>query len=246
MTVRKKRVTARKKRKPKKPAAGRGKKALRWLAILASACVAVSVTLVLPLRWMDPVTTAFILRDNSGRVPPLHEWIDWQQLGSALPLAVVAAEDQRFADHHGLDIREIRKSLVAAEQGAPLRGASTITQQLSKNLFLTPTRSLWRKGVEAYLSVIAEICLPKRRILEIYLNVVELGPGIYGAGAASKHYFGKSAAELNDTEAALLAAVLPNPMRRNVSDPSPAVRERQYWIISQMQRLRREDWLSRL
>jgi len=234
------------KRNAGKRTTGRWRQALKWLAIAVSAVVATSFLLMLSLRWLNPPTTAFMLRDDSGRVPPLHEWVAWQHMGMSLPLAVVAAEDQRFAEHHGLDIREIRKSVEAAQQGGRLRGASTITQQLSKNLFLSPARSLWRKAAEAYLSLLAEVCLPKRRILEIYLNVVELGPGIYGAGAASRYYFGKDPARLTDTEAALLAAVLPNPMRRNVSNPSPVVRERQNWVVGQMQRLRREDWLSRL
>ena len=115
--------------------------------------------------------------------------------------------------HFGLDFDSIRKSIDDGKRGRQLRGASTITQQLAKNLFLTPSRSLLRKGVEAYLAVVIEICLPKRRILEIYINIVELGPGVYGAGAASRRYFHKSPAALNDREAAMLAAVLPNPIR---------------------------------
>jgi monofunctional biosynthetic peptidoglycan transglycosylase len=208
--------------------------------------IAISLLLILPLRWFDPVTSAFILQDDSGRNPPLHNWVAWPQLGTSMPLAVVAAEDQRFATHFGLDINAIRKSIDAGKRGHRLRGASTISQQLAKNLFLTPSRSMVRKGVEAWLTVVIEICLPKQRILEIYVNIVELGPGIYGVGAASHHYFRKSPAALSDREAALLAAVLPNPVQLKVNAPSPYVRERQRWILGQMQRLRREQWLTLL
>ena len=222
------------------------RKSMKWLAITIAFGIAASILLILPLRWFDPVTSAFMLRDDSGRVPPMFQWVEWEQLGPSIPLAAVASEDQRFLQHPGIDFHSIQKSLETAENGGRLRGASTITQQLAKNLFLSPSRSLLRKGIEAYLAVVVEACLPKRRILEIYLNIVELGPGIYGAGAASRHYFGKRAAELTDSEAALLAAVLPNPSRLNVAAPSPYVRERQKWITGQMQRLRREAWLSGL
>jgi monofunctional biosynthetic peptidoglycan transglycosylase len=217
---------------------------LKWSAILIGVPVAISFLLILPLRWLNPATTAFMLRDD---VEPLqHEWTDWSVLGTAMPLAVVASEDQRFADHFGLDLKSIKKSLGEAEDGGRMRGASTISQQLAKNLFLSPSRSFMRKGIEAYLSVVIEICLPKRRILEIYVNIVELGPGIYGVGAASRQFFGKTPTMLTDSEAALLAAILPNPIRLKAGAPSLYVRERQDWIVQQIQRLRREAWLTRL
>lgn len=206
----------------------------------------ISLLLILPLRWFDPVTSAFMLQDDSGRDPVLHTWVDWSQLGTSMALAVVAAEDQRFAEHFGLDLQAIRKSMDDVERGRQLRGASTISQQLAKNLFLTPSRNMLRKGVEAWLAVVLETCLPKRRILEIYVNIVELGPGIYGVGAASEYYFRKTPAALSDREAAMLAAVLPNPLRLKVDAPSDYVYERQRWILGQMQRLRREHWLTLL
>jgi len=219
---------------------------LRWIALALGLPVIISLLLVLPLRWFNPVTSAFMLQDDSGRKPILHEWQAWPQLGQSMPLAAVAAEDQRFAEHFGLDLRAIRKSIDDAERGRRLRGASTISQQLAKNLYLTPNRNMLRKGIEAWLAVVIEICLPKRRILEIYVNIVELGPGIYGVGAASRYYFHKPAKALSDREAALLAAVLPNPVQLRVDAPSNYLRGRQQWIISQMQRLRREHWLSLL
>lgn len=204
----------------------------------------ISVSLILPLRWLDPATSAFMLRDDTE--PFRHEWLNWAELGSAMPLAVVASEDQRFADHFGLDTVSIKKSLDEAQGGRKLRGASTISQQLAKNMFLSPRRNLARKGIEAYLAVVIEVCLPKRRILEIYLNIIELGPGIYGVGAASRYFFGTTPSQLSDPQAALLASVLPNPIRLRANAPSTYVRERQRWIVTQMQRLRREAWLVRL
>lgn len=187
-----------------------------------------------------------MLQDDSGRDPLLHDWQDWEQLGTAPPLAVVAAEDQRFATHFGLDLASIRDSIEAAQDGRLLRGASTISQQLAKNLYLWPGRSFVRKGLEACLTLLLEMSLPKKRILEIYLNVAEFGPGIYGVAAASRNYFGKAPAQLRDAEAALLAAVLPNPKRLRVDEPSSYVRERQAWILGHMQRMRQEGWLTAL
>jgi len=218
----------------------------RWfagLAIVLGALLAVSIGLTLPLRWVAPRTTAFMLQDDSGRSPVLYTWQDWEQLGSSAALAAVAAEDQRFAQHFGLDLASIRDSIDEARDGEALRGASTISQQLAKNLFLWPGRSFVRKGLEAWFALLLEVFLPKRRILEIYLNVAEFGPGIYGVPAASRYYFGKPPAYLRDGEAALLAAVLPNPRRLHVDRPSPYLRERQAWILGQMQRLRRESWI---
>lgn len=210
------------------------------------AFVVASFLLVLPLRWFDPATTMFMLLDDSGRRPLLHEWQKWQQLGTTVALAMVAAEDQRFADHFGLDLAAIRKSLDEQDQRGYLRGASTISQQTTKNLFLWSGRSFVRKGLEAWLTIVVEISLPKQRILEIYLNVAELGPGIYGVGAASEYYFGKLPVNLTDYQAALLAAILPNPRRLQVNEPTDYVRERRDWIVTQMQRLRREGWIVRI
>jgi monofunctional biosynthetic peptidoglycan transglycosylase len=218
----------------------------RAVAIVLVAALLLSVALVLPLRWIDPPFTAFMLQDDSGRVPVAYEWTDWDALGDAAALAVVAAEDQKFAHHVGFDIASIQDSVMQYREGGSLRGASTITQQVAKNLYLWPGRSFARKGIEAWFALLLEAMLSKRRILEIYLNVAELGPGIYGVPAASRAYFGKSAAELTDAEAALLAAVLPNPIALHADRPSDYVRGRQQWIYGNMQRLRREGWLTLL
>ena len=221
----------------------------RWIVALAgllTGFLALGVALTLPLRWVDPPTTAFMLQDDSGRDPLLHEWRNWEQLGSAVALAVVAAEDQRFTRHFGLDLDSIRDSIETAQEGGRMRGASTISQQVAKNLYLWPGRNLARKGLEAYFTLLLEAGLSKQRILEIYLNIAEFGPGIYGVAAASRYYFGKPPSRLYDAEAALLAAVLPSPRRLRVDAPSDYVRERQSWILGQMQRLRREGWITTL
>jgi monofunctional biosynthetic peptidoglycan transglycosylase len=221
----------------------------RWRAALFVATVLVfgsSWLMVLPLRWIDPPVTAFMLEDDSDRELQLHEWTPWADIGGVLPTAFVAAEDQRFADHWGFDVSSIRQSIDEYADGERLRGASTISQQLAKNLYLWPGRSFVRKGLEAYFTVLIEASLSKRRILELYLNVAELGPGIFGVGAASEVFFEKSPRELTDAEAALLAAVLPNPKTLHADAPSEYLRGRQGWIVDQMQRLRREGWLESL
>jgi monofunctional biosynthetic peptidoglycan transglycosylase len=215
-----------------------------WALIAVLAVLLLSMLLTLPLRWVDPMTTAFMLQDDSGRVPVMFEWRDWDSIGSTVALAVVAAEDQRFAEHWGIDLKSVKDALERASGGSRLRGASTITQQLAKNLYLWPGRSLVRKGLEAWLALNLELFLPKKRILEIYLNTVELGPGVYGFPAASRFYFGKSPTALTNREAALLAAVLPNPHRFRADRPTAYVGERQAWILRQLRRLQRERWLA--
>lgn len=225
---------------------GLGARVLRGAVVLVLLVMLLPVALVLPLRWFPPPVTAFMLQDQSGRVPVLYEWADWPSLGTNAALAVVAAEDQTFADHFGFDVKSIRESVESYNQGDSLRGASTITQQVAKNLYLWPGRSLARKGVEAWFALLIEVFWTKKRILEVYLNIAEFGPGLYGIPAASRIYFNKAAANLSDDEAALLAAVLPNPRRLDASRPSEYVRERQRWIERHMQRLHREAWITRI
>ena len=239
--------------RPYQPNAGRGKKPrerrvaarLRRLLVFGIVgLVGLTWAAVLPLRWIDPPTTAFMLQDRSNR--PGMKWVDWDQIGDALPTAVVASEDQKFPNHFGFDTKSIRDSVEEYADGGSLRGASTISQQVAKNLYLWPGRSFLRKAMEAYFTVLLELGLPKQRILEIYLNVAEFGPGIYGVGLASDVYFDRPPIALSDSDAALLAAVLPSPKRLHVANPSAYVRERQNWILDQMQRLRREQWMTAL
>ena len=218
----------------------------RGAVLLVVLLVLLSVALVLPLQWFPPPVTAFMLQDRSGRIPVLYEWADWPSLGTNAALAVVAAEDQTFADHFGFDLKSIQESVESYGQGDSLRGASTITQQVAKNLYLWPGRSFVRKGIEAWFALLIEVFWTKQRILEVYLNIAEFGPGLYGIPAASQVYFDKAPAALSNTEAALLAAVLPNPSRFDVARPSEYVQERQAWIERHMQRMHREAWITRI
>jgi monofunctional biosynthetic peptidoglycan transglycosylase len=163
-----------------------------------------------------------------------NEWVPLARISPSLRAAVVASEDQRFYQHGGFDWKSMHDAVSAWRGGRKLRGASTISQQVAKNLFLWPGRSLVRKGLEAWLTLWIEWLWPKQRILEVYLNVVELGDGVFGVEAASRRYFGRSAASLSRSEAALLAAVLPSPRRSNPTNPSRFVRERQQWILRQI------------
>ena len=190
---------------------------------------------VLPWRWVSPPTSAFVLRARaSGHQVSIH-WVDWSQISSHLPISVVAAEDQRFPLHHGFDLDSIEKAL--RERHQRVRGASTITQQVAKNLYLWPERSWLRKGLEAYLTVFIEALWPKQRILEIYLNLAQFGPDDFGVGSAAASFFGSSASDLGPRQAALLAAVLPSPQRFSAKSPSPYVEERVAWILEQVKQL---------
>jgi len=192
----------------------------RGAAALALAAIATPPLILLPLRWIPPPTSAFMLR-HAG--PVKHRWVPWREISPEVAVAVVAAEDQKFPDHHGFDFASISSALSGEEErrtGRP-RGASTISQQVAKNLFLWPGRSWLRKGLEAWLTLWIEWLWPKRRTLEIYLNVAEFGPGIFGIGAASVAFFGTPPAQLDAAQAARLAAVLPDPRRLKVIDPGP-------------------------
>jgi monofunctional glycosyltransferase len=216
----------------------------RWLAKGLLAAILFSVISVLALRFLAPPTTAFMFRHwvialTEGRDgPPLrYDWVDYERISGDAALAVVAAEDQLFPSHSGFDFEALSRALDHNRKGRALHGASTITQQVAKNLFLWPGRSYLRKAMEAYFTVLIEALWTKRRILEVYLNVVELGDGVFGIDAASRTYFRKPAAALRLEEAALLAAVLPNPTGLSVRRPSRFVRARQGWILKQMRRL---------
>ena len=201
-----------------------GRRLAKFALKLALLLVLASAALVLPWRWLPPPTTAFMLREQFRGRTLYNRWVAYPQISRNLVLCVVAAEDQKFASHNGFDVDAIVRA--TQERRRAPRGASTISQQLAKNLFLWPGRSLVRKGLEAYFTVWLEQTWPKRRILEVYLNVAEFGPGIFGAEAASDVMFGKPARELSLREAALLAAVLPNPKRMSARKPSAYVDER--------------------
>jgi monofunctional glycosyltransferase len=212
------------------------RRALRLIAWTVAICVTLSVGAVVAFRWIDPPTSAFMIRERLV-APIRHRWVDGANISPQLKVAVIAAEDQNFPAHYGFDLKSINDALVDRQRGRRVRGASTISQQVAKNLFLWPQQSWLRKGLEAYFTVLIETLWPKQRILEVYLNVAEFGRGVFGVGAAADVYFHKSAARLNPYDAALLAAVLPSPKRMRVNAPSNYVRERQQWILGQMRGL---------
>ena len=186
-----------------------------------------SLVLVLPWRWVPPPTTAFIIRERLVSSGPVHYvWVPRSAISSDLAISAVAAEDQKFPEHNGFDWVAIREAFDSNRVGGRVRGASTISQQVAKNLFLWPAQSWIRKGAEAYLTVWIELLWPKRRILEVYLNVAEFGPGVFGAYAAAEHFLGKSPADLTPREAAIFAAVLPSPRRMSAENPSDYVLRR--------------------
>jgi monofunctional biosynthetic peptidoglycan transglycosylase len=213
-----------------------------WPARLARAAVTallstamLSVILVFAFRWLPVPVTAFMVHDEEPDAR--HDWVPWGEISGHVAVAVIAAEDQKFPAHDGFDFDAIDKALDDAGRGRRQRGASTISQQVAKNLFLWPDHSWLRKGLEVWFTIWIETLWPKRRILEVYLNSAEFGRSVWGVEAASRMYFGKPAALLNQPEAALLAAVLPSPKRMRVANPSAYVRRRQDWILNQMRRL---------
>jgi monofunctional biosynthetic peptidoglycan transglycosylase len=224
----------------------------RILGIAGFVLVAL-ILVIVSLRWIAPPCSTFMIIRQferwlpSSDVPPIHyTWVDREQINPNMLLAVIAAEDQHFPDHWGFDFTAISRAITYNSRSSKMRGASTISQQTAKNLFLWSGRSYLRKGLEAALTLSLELLWPKKRILEVYLNIAEFGDGIYGVHAASFHFFGKSPAQLSRYEAALLAGVLPSPRRLHADRPSRYLRSRAQWITSQMRNLDGPRYLQRL
>jgi monofunctional glycosyltransferase len=223
---------------------------LKWIGIAILAWVGLTAVAVLLLRWLNPLTSAFMLTASveaaaahDSRYQTDYRWVSLEHISPHAALAVIASEDQLFPFHSGFDLNSIREAVRASERGKRLRGASTISQQVAKNLFLWSGHSFVRKGLEAWFTVLIEAMWPKERILEIYLNVIQLGKGIYGVEAASQRYFHKPAAHLTSPEAAVFAAVLPNPLRMHADSPSAYVLSRRDEILGQMSRLGGSSYL---
>ncbi len=219
------------------------KRILVGLGWAAGLFLALNVLLVLVFRFAPvPVSGLMVQRrieSWSSDKPYLsrHRWVPLEDIAPSLGVAVIAAEDQNFPDHFGFDWQAIEKAVQHNEHSRRKRGASTVSQQTAKNLFLWNSRSWTRKGLEAWFTLLIEMGWSKQRILEVYLNIVEFGDGVYGAEAAARTYFGKSAKRLTPSESALLAAVLPNPRKFKANAPSEYIRGRQAWILSQMRQL---------
>ena len=216
-------------------------------------CIAASVLPVLILRWINPPFSAFMAAaevaawiDRDSKYVFRYSWVDLDRISPNLPLAVVASEDQKFPEHWGFDVEAIEKAYALNQHSHKVRGASTISQQVAKNLFLWSGRSYFRKALEAYFTLLIESLWPKRRILEVYLNIAEFGLGTYGAEAAAQRFFHKPATRLTRGDAAALAAVLPNPERYSVPAPSRYVQQRREWILDQMQALGGPEMLDEI
>jgi len=220
-------------------------RALLWFA-------AASIVLVLVFRWVPPPGTALMVERKvqswlSGEAIDLQrDWQPWENISDELKVAVIAGEDQKFASHWGFDIPAIQAALAYNERGGNIRGASTLTQQVAKNLFLWSGRSWLRKGLEAWFTALIELFWSKERILEVYLNSGEWGPGVFGAEAAARYHFGTDASRLSRQQAAQLAAVLPSPIKWSAGRPSAYVASRAGWIRRQMSQLGGPGYLMQL
>jgi monofunctional biosynthetic peptidoglycan transglycosylase len=217
---------------------------LRLIALALLGWLLITATPVLLLRWLHPLTSAFMLEASIGawrsgerNYRTDFEWVSLEQISPHAAIAVIASEDQQFPFHTGFDLDSIRQAVRDSERGKRLRGASTISQQVAKNLFLWNGYSFVRKGLEAYFTVLIETLWPKERILEMYLNVAQFGDGIYGVQAAARRFWHKPALRLTSADAALLAAVLPSPLRLHAERPSRYVLQRRDWILGQMRDL---------
>lgn len=220
------------------------KKVWKLLRVLLLLFFGSSIGAVILFRFVPvPVTPLMIIRAVNPQGTDTqkererhwqHQWVSYDEISSWMPRAVVASEDGRFYEHHGFDFKEIKNAIDEGKAGKRQRGASTISQQTAKNVFLWPGHSWVRKGLEAYFTVLIELFWSKERIMEVYLNSIEMGAGIYGVEAASQHYFGCTAKELSKPRAALIALCLPSPLKRDPAHPSSYMRRRQRTIMRYM------------
>ncbi|AIA73550.1 peptidoglycan transglycosylase [Halomonas campaniensis] len=223
---------------------------LIWRGALAF--IVLSIALVLLFRFVPPPGSMVMVERkiqswvNSEPIDIKRQWRSWDNLSSNAKLAVIAAEDQRFPQHRGFDLVELKRALKASLDGERLRGASTLSQQTAKNVFLWSGRSWARKGLEVWFTLLIEMLWSKQRILEVYLNVAEWDTGVFGLEAAAGHYFGASGSALTERQASLLAAILPSPRTRSASRPDAQVERRSQWILQQMRNLGGVRYLERL
>lgn len=199
-----------------------------------------------------PITPLMVIRcyeqltDDKKEVRLYKDWTSLDKISDHMPMAVIASEDQKFNEHFGFDVDAIEKAQQynARHKGKKVRGASTISQQTAKNVFLWPSRSWLRKGLEVYFTFLIEVFWSKERIMEVYLNVIEMGEGVYGAEAASHTYFRKDASKLTKEQSALIAACLPNPRRWSPSRPTGYINKKKDWIVRNMNRMKKPDYLK--
>jgi len=202
---------------------------------------------IIALKWINPPVTFTQLSDLVSGYGLKRDYVDFADMSPSIRLAVMASEDQLFPDHNGFDIKSIKKAMSDNQKkNKRIRGASTISQQVAKNVFLWQGRSWFRKGLEVYFTFMIELFWSKQRILEMYLNVAEMGKGIYGVEAAARNYFKKPASKLTRTEAARIAACLPNPKKYKVEPATPYVARRASWILRQMNNLEGDEDVEKL
>ena len=225
----------------------------RWLLALPLLFVAASVLQVATLRFIDPPFSAFMLSrqleafgEGDGSFRIAYDWRDLDEISPNVPLALVASEDQNFAEHFGFDLKAIEKARKNNARGRKVRGGSTISQQTAKNLFLWSGRSYVRKGIEAWYTLLIEALWPKHRIIEVYANIAEFGDGVYGAQAAARTFYRKDASRLGAAEGARMAAVLPSPRRYSIAKPGPYVQRRTQAIQRQMRSIGGPAYLERI
>ena len=215
-------------------------KILQWTVILF---FATSILSVVAYRWLPvPLTPLMLIRSvqqmsRGEHVRLRHHWVSMDSMSRYLPVAVMASEDQCFMEHDGFDFKAINEAWEERRSGKRQRGGSTISQQTAKNVFLWPTSSWVRKGLETYFTLLIELFWSKERIMEVYLNSIEMGDGIYGAEAVAQLHFGRSASELTRADCALIAATLPNPLKFSSKNPSTYMLKRQTWIMRQMKHI---------
>lgn len=211
-----------------------------WILKIAISFIVISVVTVILFRWIPvPFTPLMVIRSveqlaDGEKAVLSHRWVSLDKISNNLAKAVIVSEDQKFIEHFGFDFEAIEKAFEGNKKGRKIKGGSTITQQTAKNVFLWPQRSYIRKGFEMYFAFLIEIFWSKERILEVYLNSIEMGNGVYGAEAAAQHWFRKPAAKLTKYEAASIAAILPNPRKYKATGSSNYVERRKNWIIRQM------------
>jgi monofunctional biosynthetic peptidoglycan transglycosylase len=223
-----------------------------WFLYLAGTFFTVSILLVLFLRWVNPPTSSFMLQrqfeswQNEENLKLQYQWVDWEAISAEIKMAAITSEDQGFATHWWLDLNSIQKAIDEYERGEDLRGASTITQQTAKNLFLWAGQSYLRKAIETYCALLMELLWSKERILEVYLNIVEFGDGIYGVHAAAHHYFDTTPANLSKWQSALMVTALPAPKRYDLANPSNYMLKRRTWVLQYMEFLGDSHYLNKL
>jgi monofunctional biosynthetic peptidoglycan transglycosylase len=206
-------------------------KALLWFAVISVLWVVVYK--FIPVPFTPLMAIRYFEADQKTEIK--HQWKSLEEISPYLQLAVICSEDQHFVKHNGFDVKSIKKAYKSNKKGQKLRGGSTISQQTAKNVFLWPQRSWLRKGLETWFTFLIETIWSKERILEVYLNSIEMGEGVYGAEAASNYWFNKSALQLTTDNAAALASILPNPRKYRAHPPTNFIRNRIYWVKNQMQ-----------